>query len=133
MEFPVNKTDQINALLRLQQLTDQWEQFPGSQPGGSGLTGLGRTGTARDWSRMQNANIEGLNTLRGMSNQGPLQVRSAPSVKRVLPSPYAGSFVERYQQSGGHDSEAQGDFVDTYRPRNLYEQKAIDHLRKWRT
>ena len=125
MEFPVNKTDEINALLRLQQLTDQWEQFPGSKPGGSGLTGLGRTGTARDWSRMQNANIEGLNTLRGMNKQGPLQVRSAPMQKRMLQRPP--SFAELYQK---HPDAV---LSDQYQPRDLYEQQAISHLRKWRT
>ena len=49
---------------------DRWRRFPGSRPGGTGLTGL-KSHDARGWTDMQNDNIESMQ----MMSDEPLQVR----------------------------------------------------------
>lgn len=57
-------------MVQAQQTQDRWKQFPGSRPGGSGLTGL-NSNDAKGWTDMQNDNIAGLEAMNG----APVNVR----------------------------------------------------------
>src|SRR5215475_5884264 len=58
---------------RLQQIEDEWQQYPGRAPGGTGLTGL-LPNDSRGYSDMLNEQTEYANLLRRQKGQGPLQV-----------------------------------------------------------
>lgn len=77
----------VNAAA-LQQLLNQqqrWAEFPGSAPGGTGLTGLA-SNDAQGWSNLQNANIAAVNTERAMSGAAPLQTNVRPDNNPLGPS-----------------------------------------------
>jgi|SRR5262245_11472834 len=59
--------------IRLQQIEDSWQQFPGRAPGGTGLTGL-LPNDSRGYSDMLNEQTEYANLLRRREGQGPLRV-----------------------------------------------------------
>ena len=57
-------------MLQAKNTQERWQQFPGSMPGGTGLTGL-NSQDSKGWTDMQNDNIAGL---RAMSDE-PIQVQ----------------------------------------------------------
>lgn len=67
-------TVDAGSLGALQAILKRWEDFPGSAPNGTGLTGL-TSNDALGWSRMQNENTAALNQLRALQGDGPMNVR----------------------------------------------------------
>jgi hypothetical protein len=56
---------------RVAQTLERWRQYPGSRPGGTGLTGLHRN-DSKGWTQMLNDNFQ---ALQAQSDQ-PLQVQA---------------------------------------------------------
>ena len=114
--------DITNRQNRLGQIQERQRQFPGSRPGGSGLTGLNKH-DSKGWAQMLDDQRFAAEAQSGQ----PLQVRGGQT---PAPPP---SFAELYQQSPDffHSKNAKtGDYQ--YNPRSLYEQNALDHLRRWK-
>jgi len=94
--------DPVNEESVLNQILGRWQMSPGSAPGGSGLTGLGRH-DAKGRSRQQNENVWALNALRRMQNKGPLQVESAP-FQEIHQDATSGNISFGPEQFGGRPS-----------------------------
>lgn len=87
----MNEMDDLNAQDSIGRTQDRWSQFPGSRPGGTGMTGL-QSNDSRGWAAMQNNNLE---SIQAMSD-GPLQVRGN----------YGGTDFARQQFSVGGGMDA---------------------------
>jgi len=83
--------------MRLQQIEDSWQQFPGRAPGGTGLTGL-LPNDSRGYSDMLNEQTEYANLLRRREGQGPLRVVGGRGFAPE-PSYTAGDALEGVAQS----------------------------------
>ena len=68
-------SDPLNRLARLQMIREKQQQYPGRQPGGSGLTGLNPM-DAGGWSDMLNEQTEAENIEREFGDKGPLTVEA---------------------------------------------------------
>ena len=71
-----NWYEDINEQERLRQIMEQWDQNPGLAPNGTGPTGL-NPNDSKGWARSRNDQTWASNALRGLQNQGPLQMRGS--------------------------------------------------------
>ncbi len=60
--------------MRLKQIQDEWQQFPGRAPNGTGLTGL-NPNDAKGYSDMLNEQTEGMNLENEAQGKAPMRVR----------------------------------------------------------
>lgn len=76
---------QTQALRRLKEITDYWQQYPGAAPGGTGATGL-MPGDAKGWSDLLNQQTEAANIERQFKGEGPLDVKARQTPSQPMPS-----------------------------------------------
>ena len=69
---------------RLREITSGWSQFPGSAPGGSGLTGLASS-DAQGYSDMLARQREGLDIKNELAGKEPLDYRQGGPVGTIAP------------------------------------------------
>ena len=62
------------SLARLRALYASWDQFPGREPNGSGLTGL-NSNDSLGYSKMLNEQTEGMNLENELQGKGPVNIR----------------------------------------------------------
>jgi hypothetical protein len=70
---------------RLKMITEGWAKFPGRAPGGTGATGLA-SNDAQGYSDLLNERTEALNLQRGLSGQGPMNVRMGRALGGMSPN-----------------------------------------------
>src|SRR5262245_12185379 len=70
----IPQNDKWAALARLNHIHDEWRQFTGRAPNGTGETGL-LSNDASGWSRMLNEQTEALNLENQLQGKAPMRVR----------------------------------------------------------
>ena len=73
-----------NALRQLQKIYQDWQTFPGRQPGGTGLTGL-TSNDSRGWSQLLQDQSDEANISNLLQGKGPLQVVNGGSFSEDEP------------------------------------------------
>lgn len=73
------------SLQGLDAILQRWQDYPGSAPNGTGLTGL-TSNDANGWSRIQNENTWAMNQIRAANGQEPLNVRYGGTISSPSPS-----------------------------------------------
>ncbi len=72
---------------RLKQIHDEWAQFPGRAPNGTGLTGL-NPNDAKGYSDMLNEQTEGMNLENQLQGKDPVTVKAGGEIGSQLPNNY---------------------------------------------
>ncbi len=78
----VNRAQTLNDRSRLDRIRQLWRSAPGSQPNGTGTTGL-NPADGQGWAKQQDDNVWAMNMLR--PEDDPMDVRLAPQ-RSMAPS-----------------------------------------------
>jgi hypothetical protein len=73
--------------MRLKQIQDEWQQFPGRAPNGTGLTGL-NPNDAKGYSDMLNEQTEGMNLENEAQGKAPVIVKAGGEIGSQIPNNY---------------------------------------------
>lgn len=71
--------------IRVKDIEENWQQFPGAAPGGTGPTGL-MSSDSKGWSDLMNQQSEHQNLLNELSGKGPMKVERGQDMGGMPPS-----------------------------------------------